>query len=802
VVTTVDSSTQITYTVTGGSAPIAGSITNIKAGGSQATFNIVSAGSNYTVDVAAGGFNYTAGDTIIVSGANLGGIASTNDLTITVIGLATSGAVSSFVFAGTAPAPIAASSIDAGNTWSSSALPATAAWNSIAYGNGRFVAVGTNSTAASTTSAYSFDGITWYTGYMPAAIAWTQVKYGQGQFVAIASTITYAAVSRDGLTWTITSLQSAGNTALAFGNPASTPLWVVAGSVGSTALQIGATAVGRAVVSNAKISQVKIYEPGSNYSLTPVVVTFQGQIIGNILSATSINAGSVSSQLLLGSGQTIIGANGLVPAGTQITSINGATFTGTITNFVLIPLSIVGSLTTGMVITGTNVADSTIVTAVTSTTVVNITNGKTVTYVSGSPLAFGSMITSNVLGGIPINTYVVSGVGPWTLNNTCTNGNNVTITSTIYTVSVSQVLSISTAMTGTSYTVNIYQTVGLNNLQAVGAGSAALNIIDPNSTTGQYNICRVANGVLGNPSFRNRGTGYRTSTTVVSVVGGGGFADVYQPSKNLYVFGLTTLPTPGAALSISGLPTTYRIVVITAITAGKALFQISPALTILNAPTHASNLIIRQKYSQCRITGHDFLLIGTGNQATTNYPNTDVTTALSYRQITESGGGRVFQTSTDQDGNFLVGNLFGVQQASGIVTISADQFSLAGLQQLTIGALGLGPNAVIIEQFSTDSYFTANSDKIVPTQRAIKTYVARNVSGGGSTATTNTVSAGQIAIGGPNKIYNKAGGSVIVNRILNVSGKNAGMNGLLLAHSFFESGFGGGVSSADDYEQP
>jgi hypothetical protein len=340
-----------------------------------------------------------------------------------------------------------------------------------------------------------------------------------------------------------------------------------------------------------------------------------------------------------------------------------------------------------MVITGTNVADSTIVTAVTSTTVVNITNGKTVTYVSGSPLAFGSMITSNVPGGIPINTYVVSGVGPWTLNNTCTNGNNVTITSTIYTVSVSQVLSISTAMTGTSYTVNIYQTVGLNNLQAVGAGSAALNIIDPNSTTGQYNICRVANGVLGNPSFRNRGTGYRTSTTVVSVVGGGGFADIYQPSKNLYVFGLTTLPTPGAALSISGLPTTYRIVVITAITAGKALFQISPALTILNAPTHASNLIIRQKYSQCRITGHDFLLIGTGNQATTNYPNTDVTTALSYRQITESGGGRVFQTSTDQDGNFLVGNLFGVQQASGIVTISADQFSLAGLQQLTIGAL-------------------------------------------------------------------------------------------------------------------
>lgn len=797
VVTSIDSASQITYTVTGGSSPVPGSVLNVKAGGSQATFNVIAAGSNYTVTLANGGFNYTPGDTITIPGTALGGTSTTNDLTITVVGLSI-GAISNILTSGIAPSPISASSVSNGNTWSSGSMPATAAWNSIAYGNSRFVAVGT-STTVTTTSAYSFDGITWNTGYMPAAAAWSQVKYGQGQFVAVASSLNYAAVSRDGLAWTVVILNGSTNSALTFGNNSSTPAWVLAGTTSSTLLTTGATAVGRAVVSNAKISQVKIYEPGGNYSLSPTVVTFQGQITANILSVTAVNSGSISLQNLLATGQTIYGANGLVAAGTTITALNSATFNGTINNFVLIPTSITGTISTGMVITGTNIAASTIVTVTTTTTVVNITNGKTISYVSGSTITPGAKVSGS---GVPLDTYVVSGVGPWVLSNTCTNASNVTLTCTLYSVSVSQTLATTTAMIGTSYTVSIYQTISLNNFQAAALGSAVLNIIDPNSTTGQYNVCRIATGVLGNPSFTNRGTGYRTSTTVVSVVGGGGFADVYQPTKYLSVSNLASLPTPGAALSISNNSTTFRIVVITNLSANKALFQISPALTILTAPVNGANLTIRQKYSQCRITGHDFLLIGTGNQATTNYPNTDVTTALSYRQITESGGGRVFQTSTDQDGNFLVGNLFGVQQASGIVTISADQFSLAGLQQLTIGALGLGPNAVIIQQFSTDSYFTANSDTIVPTQKAIKTYVARNVSGGGSTATTNTVSAGQISIGGPNIIVNKAGGSIIVNRTVNVSGKYAGLNGILLAHSFFESGFGGGASGADDYEQP
>ena len=67
----------------------------------------------------------------------------------------------------------------------------------------------------------------------------------------------------------------------------------------------------------------------------------------------------------------------------------------------------------------------------------------------------------------------------------------------------------------------------------------------------------------------------------------------------------------------------------------------------------------------------------------------------------------MFVVSTDQDGNFKVGNLFGVQQATGTVTISASLFNLNGITSLAIGGFSVGTNAVIINQFSTDSYFTA-----------------------------------------------------------------------------------------------
>jgi hypothetical protein len=167
-----------------------------------------------------------------------------------------------------------------------------------------------------------------------------------------------------------------------------------------------------------------------------------------------------------------------------------------------------------------------------------------------------------------------------------------------------------------------------------------------------------------------------------------------------------------------------------------------------DSPVHGDNIEMRIRYSQCRLTGHDYLDIGTGGFTTTNYPGTPTTAADPLDEAVEGGGGRVFFTSTDQDGNFRVGDLFSVEQATGIATLNADAFSISGLQELQLGAVALGGAGATINEFSTDGTFTANSDNIVPTQKAIKTYITSQIGGGASELNVNSVTAGVINIQG------------------------------------------------------
>ena len=100
----------------------------------------------------------------------------------------------------------------------SSTLPSSQTWNSVAYGNGRFVAVSGTGTAA----AYSIDdGTTWTASTLPSSKTWTSVVYGVGRFVAVSSpSSTAAAYSIDlGATWTASTLPSAETwTGVAYGN--------------------------------------------------------------------------------------------------------------------------------------------------------------------------------------------------------------------------------------------------------------------------------------------------------------------------------------------------------------------------------------------------------------------------------------------------------------------------------------------------------------------------------------------------------------------------------------------------------
>jgi len=244
----------------------------------------------------------------------------------------------------------------------------------------------------------------------------------------------------------------------------------------------------------------------------------------------------------------------------------------------------------------------------------------------------------------------------------------------------------------------------------------------------------------------------------------------------------------------------YKVLTITNVVSSgnpiryEADITVSPEFTRVTGPDHGLDIEIREKYSQVRLTGHDFLEIGTGNFTETNYPNTNLTNLAPFNEVSFLGGGRVFYASTDQDGNFRVGELFAVEQATGIVTISADYFDLQGLSELQLGGIQVGGTGVIIREFSTDATFAADSNNVVPTQRAIRAYIERRISGGGSNAATGTIVAGVVGLGGPNKIYSVLNEEVEIQTVANITG---GIDGWLLAHSFFCDSFDSGLDQQE-----
>jgi len=214
--------------------------------------------------------------------------------------------------------------------------------------------------------------------------------------------------------------------------------------------------------------------------------------------------------------------------------------------------------------------------------------------------------------------------------------------------------------------------------------------------------------------------------------------------------------------------------------------RVGPDFNRTTSPEHNAPIEIREKYSQVRLTGHDFLEIGTGNFTQTNYPTTNLINLAPENEVYNRGGGRVFYTSTDQDGNFRVGELFAVEQATGVVTISADYFDLGGLSELRLGGIRVGGTGVVIREFSTDVTFAADSNNVVPTQRAIKSYIERRISGGGSEAATGTLIAGTVRIGGPNNIGSTTNTYVNLPRNMNM---RKGASGMMLAMSMFSDAF-------------
>jgi hypothetical protein len=297
----------------------------------------------------------------------------------------------------------------------------------------------------------------------------------------------------------------------------------------------------------------------------------------------------------------------------------------------------------------------------------------------------------------------------------------------------------------------------------------SIQVVDPNVGTDVTVELRTADGVLSQPSWIDRGTGYRTVSTRVTITGNG-FADVIPAGKFVTVDGLDFYPGPGAQIIFDGNEERYTVVALTELgylydeySGLSAYLRLSPDLKVRDQLEHGTFATLRSQYSQCRITGHDFLDIGSGNFEETNYPElySGLYSSAPENEVYEEDGGRVFYTSTDQSGNFRCGELFAVEQATGIVTISADFFDFSGLTELRLGGIRVGGTGAIIREFSTDPTFTEDSNNIVPTQRAISSYLANRLSVGGSEIATASFIAGLVRVG-PDLMRNTLGGKVLV----------------------------------------
>ena len=739
-----------------------------------AEFTVVKNGRSYSVTLTNGGAGYAVGNTITISGANIGGTSVEHDILITVTDISddSTNSILSYRVTGIdvadsgkfilTPSDSATGLYSSdGDTWYTFTLPNTGNWK-VTAGNNRFVAVMTDSQNA----AYSTDGITWASSSLSSNRNWRGVAYGKplgvstGVFVAVSGNLNSGAYSTNGSTWASTTLPTVGDSTLcewtdiAYGSGIFVALAneqnvVGIGTWNGTTLSWTSSIMD--VVGDSSRKQwvsitygnrrfVAISDTGDvSYSFdgaTWYAATMPKQDGSTIHNWKQIRYGQGVFFAVGDTGGKTVGADPTAgPTTFSATSHDGVVWTSR---------TLATSLSWTVAVFGnpdTTLGDST------------ASNSKPTWILAGS--AASDKLNKVYTGARALGRIMVAGQG---------------------------VASIRLWEGGSGY-------IDVPTLELI---TCPAKTLDPTIRA------RIADGVLAQPTFIAKGVSYKTSTTVVTV-SGDGFADKIPSTKFITLDGLTRIPGPGAQFYIGGRSTYFVAVDVGIDDVGlpdgtlRSTFQISPVPNLTDFLEHNMEVVIREKYSQVRITGHDFLDIGTGNFAETNYPvlyQDYEYVAQPFQEVYNLNGGRVFYTSTDQSGNFRAGELFAVEQATGIITISADFFDLAGLTELRLAGVRVGSTAVIRE-FSKDPLFLQNSNNIIPTQRAVRSYLNSRLNIGGEDLLTPSVVAGTVKVG-PQEISNTAGITINIPVLADFRGPssvNPGVSGSMLAQTMFFRSF-------------
>ena len=715
----------------------------------EATFNVTKTGSTYTVEINNAGAGYAIGDQITLLGTSLGGFTPANNIVITVAHITndSTNSIETFTFEGTAYGGKFAATASGqnivswsrdGTNWSTSATPnggtGATTWI-LSPGNNRWVGVrpGTN------IGGFSLNLETWTTVTLPVSRTWTDIAYGDGKWIAVASNGNTYIHSTNGTVWT----------------EGTFPDFIADSTIGDW--------------TNIAYGKGKFVALCKNTNV----------------AAVSSDGGVSWTQVLVESDSTVGQWTGLAYGNNRFVAIseqqNAAAYSLDGLTWYSVTLPSQDGSTSHQwydLKYGQGVFFA-----------VGDTGGRNV---GGDAAAIPSTFCVTSEDGIVWTSRTLNSAREWRSVSFGNPGNNPMWIATARNTDVYN--KIITGCRAKGRPIIGSGRIGIVRIWDPGSGyttAPTVTITDPGNTSDVAVNCRLGDGVLTQPTFVARGTGYRTSTTIVTV-NGDGFADIIPVGKYLFVKDLARYPKVGSNLYINGSETLYTIVIVneTGGVAGslQARFQVAPELEIIDSVPHDAELVIREQFSQIRLTGHDFLSIGVGDLTASNYPNTDLTNFAPENEVVDENGGRVFYTSSDQDGNFRVGELFQVEQAAGIVTISADFFDLNGLSELALGGVRLGGTGTVIREFSTDPLFTADSNNVIPTQRAIRSYLQRRLTLGGSEVSTGQLTAGVVIVG-PQRIDTTT--NVIINVPYKwvVTGPFAGIAGQYVAQLMFYKSF-------------
>jgi hypothetical protein len=739
--------------------------------GNGATFNVIKKGTKYIVTVAAGGTGYTRLNTLTIAGTSLGGASTLNDITITVTSVnSLTGAVVAVDHTGFGAggnfvgllvgSATAVTSI--GGTWTTRTLSANRNWAASAAGQDLTSIAATALVAGTAYKIISlgdtvFSAVGAENNFVGTTFIATGPTSGSGTVVSVNSTLVAIATGSN----TTTRSVDGGINWTGGGNMPSSANW------SSVAYGDGTWV---AVATSSSTENAYSTDGGQTWT-----------------AGAALPASANWRHVAYGGGKFVAVASG----GTQAaySTDNGATWTTatlpastdwsdvTFGNNRFVAISEASGTTAAYSLNGIDWEASTIPSA----------QYRAVTYGQGTFLAVSlTTAAASSPDGVVWTSRTIS-----TSSNASATFGNTNRTGKFVTISNSGATNVSIVNAGT--TTRARASVANGKIFAVsilepGSGytsAPTMTITDPNNIFEAPFTVRTGKGTLANPSFINRGTQYETASA--ELLRGNGFADNYQTGSFVAVRRLESRPVPGANIVFENLPDqTFKLVNVVTFRGSNdgaytGFLQISPQLSISDAPEHLDDVTTRLRYSQVRLTGHDFLDIGTGSFIDSNYPNEPLQAPIPANETVENNGGRVFFTATDQDGNFRVGDLFAIEQSTGIATLNADAFNISGLQELNLGNVTLGGGSATVTEFSTDPFFTADSDNIVPTQRAIKAFIASQIGGGGASLNVNSVTAGSIFISS-NVITTVTNTPIQMDATFEFRG---GVTGLPLAFNFF-----------------